>query len=235
MFNQHYLNPMFLPSKCQNQVPKKTNAKNWKFGGIAADDNEYHVGDKFEESFLDRSVSLDEKLATRRDSAIIEEAGIMRRESGLEFGNGQVLKGIQELDNDAHANDNECLMISRTRNDGVVAEEARGPTVKKLSRLWKYLGGKSPEDNDHKQKGFDTEPHREHHKHRLNPDDQRKPRQRSGEHEQQRSSISVVIDVPKSSLPHSGLTTHKQSSRVSSLSLPVVSVDDSDRTSGRQR
>ena len=222
MFNQHYLNPMFLPSKCQNQASEETNAKNWKFGGKAVDDNEYHVGDKFEKSFLDRSVSLDEKLAIRRDSTIIEEAGNIRRESGLEFGSGQVLKGTQELSNDAHATENECVVFFKTPNDRIVAEEVRGKTVKHLSRLWKYLGGKSPEDDDHKGEGFDTETHREHHKHRLNPDDQRKPRQRSSEPEQQRSSISVVIDVPKSSLPHSGLTNHKQSSRVSILSLVVT-------------
>ena len=221
MFNQHYLNPMFLPSKRQNQIPDIKNGKKWKFGGKAAGDNEYHVGDEFEESFLDRSVSLDEKLATRRDSTILEEVGIIRRESGVEFGSGQVLKGIQELGNGDRANGDECLMFLRTSSDRIVAEEARGKTVKNLSRLWKYLGGKSPADDDHRWDGFDTEPHYEHHKHRLNPDHQRKPDQQEGDrsvHEQQRSSMSVLFDRPKSSLPHSSLTNHKQSFRVSSFS-----------------
>ena len=172
MFNQHYLNPMFLPSKSQNQIAEGQTSKNSKSGGKDAGDDEYHVGDTFEESFLDRLVSLDEELARRRESTILEEVGMIRRESGVEFGSGQVLKCTQGRGKDGHAKGDECVMLFRTPSDRVVAEEAKGKTVKNLSRLWKYLGGNSPVDDDNKPNGLDGEPH---HDYSLNPDGQENP------------------------------------------------------------
>lgn len=142
MFNQHYLDPIFSLSNSQEHAIKgKLNAKG-KSRKEVASRHEDPIENTLGEDFLDHIVTTDENLAMRRDSIVVAEMGVMRRESGLEFGNGQVLKNCEDI------NDDGCLTFLRTASDRVVAEEARDKTVKDLSRLWKYLGGKSPTDHD---------------------------------------------------------------------------------------
>ena len=153
MFNQHYLNPMFLSSTRQTRAPVGKKGRSLRFEEEATGHKENDSTDLSDDHFLDRIVSPDKKLATRRDSTVIEELGIMRRESGLEFGSGQVLKdscGPNDASQSQHAcgdDADECLTFVRTASDRIVAEEASGKTVKDLSRLWRYLGGNSPDDH----------------------------------------------------------------------------------------
>ena len=143
MFNQHYLDPMFPlleHSKHTTEKGKGVKRKFWGWGKAAVHDKD-PIGDRLDKRFLDRIVTTDERLATQRDTTMLEEIGIMRRESGLEFGNGQVLKNFED------ANGDEFMTFLRTASDRVFFEEARDKTVKDLSRFWKYLGGKSPMDH----------------------------------------------------------------------------------------
>ena len=219
MLNQHYLNPMFPLSKRQKQAAKAEKGIKWKHEGKEDD-----VGEKLGELFLDRIVTPDEKLAMRRDSTIIAEMGT-RRESGLEFGSGQVLKDAYGLANGRDVNGDECLTFKRTPSNLVVAEEANGKTVKELSRLWKYLGGKSPMDHDHIENGYYDELIHEHRKNRHGQHNQQTAAQEPGDGPtlgEQQSPISPLFDRQKSPFHHSSPTTDEQFFHVSSFSDPFV-------------
>ena len=165
MFNQHYLDPIFSQSNSQKHASKRKKNVKRKSEEIASQD-EYSIEEDSGESFLDRIVTTDERLAMRRESTILAEIGVMRRESGLELGSGQVLKGCEDANGDG------CLTLSRTASDHIVAEEAKDKTVKDLSRLWKYLDGKSPMDHTSKEDGTHDEHTFEHRKKRHDKSDQ---------------------------------------------------------------
>lgn len=225
MLNQHYLDPMFPPSNSQKQAAKEKKGMRWKPAEKINGRNRDNVADKPDENFLDRIVTPDEKLAMQRDFTAIVEMGVVRRESGLEFGSGQVLKGAHGLANDQDVNGDECLMFKKTTSDRIVAEEARGKTVKELSRLWKYLGGKSPMDHDHIEDGYHDKPPHERRKNRHGHHNQGKADQESGDGtvlEQQRSPISPLFDRQKSPFPHPSPTTDEQVFHVSSFSDPFL-------------
>lgn len=234
MLYQHYLDPIFLLSKCQTQAAKKRKGIKWKHEGKITSDNEENVRDEFDEHFLDRIVTPDERLAMQRDfTAVVAEIGVVRRESELEFGSGQVLEAAAY--GRASCTDtkvDECLTFRRTASDRVVAEEARGKTVRDLSRLWKYLGGKSPVDHEHNAEGYHNEPpheHREHRKHRRDHPIQRKADEVSGYGlvlEQQKSPIASAFDHAKLPFPHPSPTTDEQFFHVSSSSEPTTSFSE---------
>ena len=116
LFNQHYMDAMF-PLKGPDTV--------WQAS-----------------SFLDHQVKVDKKLATKRENVAISKLGVMRRESGLEFGNGQVIHDGAGVIN-GHGG-NTVMAFGRTDSGRVLSEEAQGKTVRELSRLWRYEGGQSP-------------------------------------------------------------------------------------------
>ena len=214
MLNQHYLDPMFHLSNDQNEAAKERKSIRWKPEKRSIGHNEDYIGDKFGELFLDRIVIPDEQLAVRRDFTAIAEMGIVRRESGLEFGSGQVIKDACGPANYKDANGDECLTFRRTASDRVVAEKARGKTVKDLSRLWKYLGGKSPMDRDHSQDAYHKESPHEHRKKRHDHHNQRKADSEPVEGlvlEQPKSPISSVSERPKTPFPHPRPTTDENS------------------------
>lgn len=223
MLNQHYLDPMFPLSKGQKQAADEKKSLKWKSGVKFGGHNENNVGDKFDELFLNRIVTPDERLAMKRDFTAIAEMGIVRRESGLEFGSGQVFKDAYGLANGKDTTGDECLTFKRTASDRVIAEEARGKTVKELSRLWKYLGGKSPMDHDKTEDGYEDEESPEHRKQRQSYRKQRNSEQELGDRsvlEQQKSPMSPAFDRPKSPFPHLSPTTDEHFFHVSSFSEP---------------
>ena len=186
MFNQHYLDPIFSLSDLQKYTMKgKSNVK-WKSGKEVASHDEDPIKENLGEPFLDRIVTTDENLAMRRDSTVVAEMGIMRRESGLEFGNGQVLKNCEDANGDG------CLTFLRTASDRVLAEEARDKTVRDLSRLWTYLGGKSPMDHDVNGAGYRDEQSFEHRRKRQ---DYRIQPINGQVHEQQKSRVSPTAKI----------------------------------------
>lgn len=212
MFNQHYLDPMFPLSRCEKQAAEEKRGIKWKSGGKSPNVSEDNAKDHFDELFLDRIVTPDERLAMRRDFTKIVELGIVRRESGLEFGSGQVLKAKD-------ANGDGCLTLKRTTSDRIVAEEARGKTVRELSRLWKYFEGRSPIDHDHDEYRDHDEPHPR--ERRNNQHYQRKFNQESGNgaaFEPQKRSTSFAFDRPKSPVPDSSPTAEERSFHVSQFS-----------------
>ena len=93
-------------------------------------------------SFLDQQVKIDKKLAMKKEDVAISKFGVMRRESGLEFGNGQVIHDGAGVTN-GHA-DNTVMAFGRTKSGRLLSEEAQGKTVRELSRLWRYERGRSP-------------------------------------------------------------------------------------------
>ena len=119
MFNQHYMDAMFpLPEKDTHCMP---------------------------DTFLDNRVKVDEKLAMKRENMAISNIGIMRRESGLELGDGQVIHdGMGMIHGSSHSKRNTIMTFARTNTGRLLAEEAQGKTVRELSRLWRYQGGRSP-------------------------------------------------------------------------------------------
>ena len=116
LFNQHYMDAMF-PLGGPDTV--------WQSS-----------------SFLDHQVKVDKKLAMMKENLAISKIDVMRRESGLEFGNGQVIHDGASVIH-GHA-DNTVMAFGRTNSGRVLSEEAQGKTVRELSRLWRYEGGQSP-------------------------------------------------------------------------------------------
>ena len=225
MLNQHYLDPMFPLVEGRKQAAKEKPGMKWKSEREIAGRSEESVGDSFDEPFLGRIVTPDEKLAMRRDFTKIFEMGAVRRESGLEFGSGQVLKDTYGLNNCKDAKGDECLTFKRTASDRVVAEEARGKTVKDLSRLWKYLGGNSPMDRNYSEDGYPGELPHEHRKNRHDHNNSGKADQVSGDGpllELQKTRTSLVFEPPHSSFPHPSPTSDEQSFYVSSLSKSIL-------------
>ena len=107
-------------------------------------------------NFLDRAVTVNLESAGRRNIAsAAETSGVLRATtSGLEFGTGdrmlpedQALTNGNETSSSLTPEKGDLIMIfDRTSPEVVVGEEADGKTVKSLSRLWRYLGGNSPND-----------------------------------------------------------------------------------------
>lgn len=127
MFNQHYMDPMFPLEESET---------------LSRDD-----------SFLERVVIVDEKLATKRETVGVSNMELLQKASGLEFGNGQVVGGISSVgngtdtggvDGGSSINVDTFMTFARTDTGRLLAQEARGKTVRELSRLWRYQGGRSP-------------------------------------------------------------------------------------------
>lgn len=122
MFNQHYMDPIF-------PIPEEN--AHW-----------------LRNSFLDRIIRVDEKLSVERDNEIDSSMTFMRSKSGLEFGDGEVVPESQTEVGSSKSGSAEdpgaLLTFSRTDSGRLLVEEARGKTVRQLSHLWKYQGGRSP-------------------------------------------------------------------------------------------
>ena len=225
MFDQHYLGPMFLLSKRQTKAMEEKNGRKTRSEVEAGSHMENQVADFFGDHFLNRTVTLDNRLAERKDSTVLAEMGIMRRESGLEFGSGQVLEDPHWRPNGKDGSGDAYLTL-KTASDQVVAEEAKGKTVKELSRLWKYLGGKSPEDHDHEVDGGDDEHPHQHSKYGHSHQNRHKADQRSGDEplpERPKSPIiSAVFDRPNSPFSRPSSISDEQSFYVSSFLKPSV-------------
>ena len=116
LFNQHYMDAMF-PLGGPDTV--------WQSS-----------------SFLDHQVKVDRKLTMNKENVAISRIGVMGSESGLEFGNGQVIHDGAGVIH-GHADDT-VMAFGRTNSGRVLSEEAQGKTVRELSRLWRYEGGQSP-------------------------------------------------------------------------------------------
>ena len=117
LLNQHYLDPMF---------PLERAAAG---------------------SFLDQVVDVDEKLAERRESVAARHVAFMRRESAqqstnggtIDWGDGSTIPVGIIVNGEEKAGDMAINFVEpRTFH------EARGKTVRQLSRLWRYTDGGSP-------------------------------------------------------------------------------------------
>ena len=122
LFNQHYMDPIFPLSE------KETHRST--------------------DGFLDRMVKVEEKLAVQRESTAVSNMAHMKK-SGLEFGNGQIIPDEPSLTNGTdsngiNGNGDAFMTFARTNSGRLMAEEAQGKTVRELSRLWRYQGGRSP-------------------------------------------------------------------------------------------
>lgn len=163
MFNQHYMDIMF-PLELLTEPADKSNDQ---------------ILPLLDNTFLDKVVDVDEKTARKREIAASRKMGLMRQESGIEFGDGQAvpvrrppvsgdndssgrgrgshrgaagdrrgageagedhgIDGIDGMDDEGFVNAGEAAVLGLGR-------EARGKTVRELSRLWMYIGGGSPEE-----------------------------------------------------------------------------------------
>lgn len=195
MFNQHYLNPLFPSSRVQTLATKGNKNVKWKFEGKVTGHDADRIEDDSDEPFLDRVVTTDEELVRRRDFTELAEISVMRRDSGLEFGDGQVLRDCGDANRDG------CLTFLRTASDRLLVEEAKDKTVRELSRLWKYLGGKSPKDHDRNEAGYPVGAPQESPKNRQGYHDQQKANQKLGNGsvlEQQKLPVSSTSHIRRS-------------------------------------
>ncbi|MCJ1467638.1 hypothetical protein MMC07_006263, partial [Pseudocyphellaria aurata] len=154
MLIQHYLNVMFpIPSAAATT-----------YDGATADPH----------SFLDKVVAVDEKTATKRESAAQHKLGVLRRESGFEefiiseneddegavLKNGDAAAAAPDLRpqvlRQGQGGDDDGLGLGLGLGGGLpcanrvvwagIGREARGKTTRELSRLWMYLDGNDPVD-----------------------------------------------------------------------------------------
>lgn len=88
-------------------------------------------------------MDVDELTAARRESVAVRKTGIMRHKSSsgpLEF--GDQMEVILDGENEGR----EIRFGSAGMGISGVGREARGRTVRELSRLWMYVGGETPEE-----------------------------------------------------------------------------------------
>ena len=138
MFNQHYLTAMF-PQPIQAVLSTVANGH-----GMAANGEEQRVN-----VFLDKPVAASERLALAKEDIAMQKMGLMRRESTspfFEFGNGEVVPVGAVLDGDLSKGSKGDTNIKFLKDDVALGGQGvNGRTVRQLSRLWKYEGGRSPE------------------------------------------------------------------------------------------
>ena len=134
LFNQHYMDPMFplqpTPTAPSHQQQQQHTIPNGHPDIL--------------HPFLDKEVDVDEKTAVKRERTALRNMGLMRAESGIDFGDGETVP-VGVLANSG-ADGGLHIGFVRPGDDAVVGlgREARGKTVRELSRLWMYLGGASP-------------------------------------------------------------------------------------------
>ncbi len=123
MFNQHYMDAMF-------PFPEKST--HW-----------------LQDTFLDRVIQVDEDLVIKREKTAVSKAGLLESRSGLDFGDGEIVPETRSLYNGTNSglvsNGDPVLTFARTDSGRLQVEEARGKTVRELSRLWRYYAGRSPD------------------------------------------------------------------------------------------
>lgn len=137
MFNQHYLDVMF--PAFSGGVQKRKNL-------LTDTEDPLPVSDPF----FDQRVGVDSTMLLKRRATERMVAGILRSESsGLEFGDGELVHGHRDRNgrsnSGASGGGDPTMCFGRTDSGKLLGEEARGKTVRELSRLWRYQGGKSPE------------------------------------------------------------------------------------------
>ncbi|KAG8529952.1 uncharacterized protein KY384_005433 [Bacidia gigantensis] len=120
MFAQHYLDAMFPYLEPERQRLGKKN--------------------QLMEPFLDRVVNVDEVTVARRETVAAEELEQLKSKGMLDFGNGE-RRGYGSKDGSV------VMTFSRTPTGRLVADEAKGKTVRQLSRLWQYQNGRIPNDD----------------------------------------------------------------------------------------
>lgn len=128
MFNQHYLSVLFpLPSE---------RARSYGTNRLQA------VSD-VADTFLDTIVDVDDALALKRENTAM---GLLQgpTQSGQEskLANGKASKKVNGKTNGMSTGNNSGEDIVFLNNGS--GHDARGKTVKELSRLWQYMGGRSP-------------------------------------------------------------------------------------------
>ncbi|KAL8854491.1 MAG: hypothetical protein Q9221_000762 [Calogaya cf. arnoldii] len=151
MFVDHYLDPIFpirknrdLPKAAVNAKKGQANGNGDANGQILTDGNG-HIEEAF--SYLDAIVDVDEAIPRkRRNTAPLKPLANLKDQKN--YGT------IQNHHVPASTANGTAKPSSRGIVDGfdVIGDEvlmeqaARGRTVKELSRLWRYLGGSSPEE-----------------------------------------------------------------------------------------
>jgi hypothetical protein len=155
MLNQHYLSDMF---PLHHQSAGAGHAP-----GTSSESKHHGV------PFLDRMVHIDTATVTQRNSRAVHQLAIMRHESDETDPNDDSHQAheseVHQLHSAANMKEREEFLklgegIELTSKDLSGAEgsrisvvklptpgdRTRGKTVRQLSRLWRYLGGRDPDD-----------------------------------------------------------------------------------------
>ena len=124
MFNQHYMGGMF-----STLHPNQDHPANEKEGR--------------NDPFLDRVVNVDTLTVSRRQNSTMQQAGLFKTNTGLQFGDGEQVSG-----NGQAGGDDPTMTFDRTDSGRLLSEEFSGKTVRQLSRFWRYQGGRTPDDDN---------------------------------------------------------------------------------------
>ena len=152
MFCQHYLGPMFGPaSSSSSRAPFLVREVEKVLSVMKEKTKNEDV------CFLDQRVNIDYKLATEREFVAAEFAGIRRRrsskasslaeggeekeEEAVQFGDGEWVPTRTVVKGEERAGGEEGPVF------GFVGDGSRRKTttVREASRLWRYMGGRTPE------------------------------------------------------------------------------------------
>ncbi|KAL8861605.1 MAG: hypothetical protein Q9178_002130 [Gyalolechia marmorata] len=149
MFVDHYLDPIFPSSKNPNSKAVAKGKKGQANGnGVANGQRVTNGNGHLEEglSYLDAIVAVDETIPLKRQNSarlklLVSKKGSMN--SGVVHNHpaAALANGNDVVDDDGIADGFEPI-----GGDLLMQRAARGKTVRELSRLWLYLGGRSPEE-----------------------------------------------------------------------------------------
>ena len=157
MFCQHYLGPMFgSTSSSSSRAPFLVREVEKLLPVMREKTKNQDV------CFLDQRVNIDYKLATQRESVAAEFAGIRRRRSSKASSLVLTAEGGEEEEEEKEAvqfGDGEWVPTRTVVKGEERAGGEEGPvfgfvgdrsgrkttTVREVSRLWRYMGGRTPE------------------------------------------------------------------------------------------
>ncbi|KAI4119253.1 MAG: hypothetical protein LQ338_007304 [Usnochroma carphineum] len=135
MFVEHYIDPIFSPPEYAKGNKVKPAIK------VAYGSTNGHAVEEAADSYLDAIVDLDTETQMKRK----KNSGLMSLVRGKNRRISAVLDARSANGIGVHAANGTVNSVEDGQNV-IIAAPARGKTVKELSRLWKYLGGASPED-----------------------------------------------------------------------------------------
>ena len=146
MFVDHYLDPIFPITKSGN-LKAVVKSKGGQANG-SGDGNVLNGNGHLEEalSYLDAVVDVDDAIPLKRRNSTPPKSLAELRDQ-KDYGRLQSHQNPASTNGNARPSTHGMVDgFDAIGGDALMEQAVRGKTVKELSRLWRYLGGKSPEE-----------------------------------------------------------------------------------------